>query len=290
MNNFIYPCLWFNHNAKEAANFYTGIFDNSKIISENSTVVMFEINGTKFTGLNGGGQFKPNPAVSYFVYCEGNDEKLEHLYEKLKEQGEVLMPLGKYDWSEKYAWVRDKFGVSWQLDIDPINNAQKIVPALLFANDKTGKVKDAVTYYTSVFEESEKIMEYPQPAHSNLPGDILLFAQFKLKQFVFNAISGGEIKHNFDFSEGNSFVIECDTQEEIDHYWNSFAKEGKESMCGWVQDKYGVWWQIIPSVLRELMNAPEKAQKLSESFLKMKKPDIGTLKKAASQSHAPYSR
>src|SRR5690606_5901492 len=109
----------------------------------------------------------------------------------------------------------------------------------------------------------------------------LLFTQFKLNNYLFNALSGGEAKHEFDFSEGNSFVIECDTQDQIDYYWNMFADGGKEDMCGWVQDKYGVWWQVVPTILKELMTNPEKAQKATEAFMKMKKFDIETLRKSA---------
>jgi len=276
MNKSIYPCLWFDNNAKEAAEFYVNVFDNSKITSENPLVVEFELNGVRFMGLNGGGQFNPTSAVSYFVYCGGDHSKIESLFRKLSEGGMVLFPIDKYDWSEKYAWVQDKFGVNWQLDVDAINHPQKIVSALLFTNEKAMQVKEAATFYTSVFKDSKILMEYPFP-----DGENLLFTQFKLNNYLFNAMSGGAEKHKFDFSEGNSFVIECDTQEEIDHYWSAFASGGKESMCGWVQDKYGVWWQVVPSILKELMNTPEKAQKVTEAFMKMKKFDIETLRKSA---------
>lgn len=276
MNKNIYPCLWFDNNAKEAAEFYVNVFDNSKITSENPLVVEFELNGVRFMGLNGGNQFSPNPAVSYFVYCGGDHNKIESLFRKLSEGGMVLFPLDKYDWSEKYAWVQDKFGVNWQLDVDAINHPQKIVPALLFTNEKAMKVKEAATFYTSVFKDSKILMEYSFP-----DGENLLFMQFKLNNYLFNAMSGGAEKHKFDFSEGNSFVIECDTQAEIDYYWNMFASGGKESMCGWVQDKYGVWWQVVPTILKEQMNTSEKAQKVTETFMKMKKFDIETLRKSA---------
>ena len=132
MNDALYPCIWYNNNAKEAVTFYKNVFENVKITSENPMVVLFEINGTKFMGLNGGPQFKPNPAISYFIYCEGKAEMQEQIYEKLKEGGQVLIPMGKYEWSAKYAFVQDQFGVSWQLDIDKTNTLQKVVPALLF--------------------------------------------------------------------------------------------------------------------------------------------------------------
>lgn len=273
MNKHIYPCLWFDNNAKAAADFYINVFENSKITSESPVVVNFELNGVPFMGLNGGSLFKPNPSVSYFVYCDQDHNKVETLYQKFSEGGMVIFPLDKYDWSERYAWVQDKFGVSWQLDIEVINNPQKIVPNLLFANQKTTKVKEAALFYTSVFSPSQILMEYESPDSSNL-----LFAQFKINDYLFNAMSAQDEQQEHDFSEGNSFVIECDSQEEIDHYWKHFTDGGKESMCGWVQDRYGVWWQVIPSILKELMSNPDKAQKVVEAFMKMKKFDIETLK------------
>jgi len=137
MTHPLYTCLWFNNNAKEAADYYCDIFKNSKILSENPMVVMFEVNGFKFMALNGGDQFK--------------------------------------------------------------------------------------------------------------------------------------------FNESVSFVIECDTQDEIDHYWNAFTKEGQESMCGWCKDKYGVSWQVVPKILGQLMNDKEKGPRVMQAFLKMKKFEIEKL-------------
>jgi hypothetical protein len=140
MKNQLYPCLWFNDNAKEAAEFYCAIFKNSKILSVNPLVVKFELNGNEFMGLNGGAMFTFNEAVS--------------------------------------------------------------------------------------------------------------------------------------------FVMECDTQEEIDHYWTKLTEGGKESQCGWLKDKYGVSWQIVPSILGKLMSDEEKRPKVMAAFLKMKKFDIAALMNA----------
>jgi predicted 3-demethylubiquinone-9 3-methyltransferase (glyoxalase superfamily) len=141
MNKSIYPCLWYDNKAKEAADYYCGIFKDSKIISENPMVVIFELNGQKFMGLNGGPEFK--------------------------------------------------------------------------------------------------------------------------------------------FTEAVSFVIECETQEEIDHYWNSLtANGGQESMCGWLKDKYGMSWQIVPGMLGELMSNPESGQRVMQVVLKSKKLVIADLQNA----------
>jgi len=133
----VYPCLWFDGQARAAADFYCGIFPDSKIISDNPMVTIFEINGTKFMGLNGGPQFK--------------------------------------------------------------------------------------------------------------------------------------------FTEAVSFVVNCDTQEEIDYYWDKLTEGGEESMCGWLKDQYGLSWQIVPTILGRLMSDPVKGQRVINAFLKMRKFDIQTL-------------
>ena len=141
MKNEIYPCLWFDGQAQEAANFYCSIFPNSKIITDNQMVVIFELNGKKFMGLNGG--------------------------------------------------------------------------------------------------------------------------------------------PNFKFNEATSFVIDCETQEEIDFYWNNLTSNGgEEGNCGWLKDKFGLSWQVVPTVLPKLLSNPEKAQRVMQAFMKMKKFDIAALENA----------
>jgi predicted 3-demethylubiquinone-9 3-methyltransferase (glyoxalase superfamily) len=140
MKNPIYTCLWFDNQAKAAADFYCSVFENSKITSENPMVVIFELNGKKFMGLNGGPQF--------------------------------------------------------------------------------------------------------------------------------------------NFTEAVSFVVECETQKEIDNYWNKLTEGGTESQCGWLKDKFGVSWQIVPAILGKLMSDPERSQRVVQAFLKMKKFDIEVLKNA----------
>lgn len=293
----ITPFLWFNNNAEEAVNFYTSLFDNSSTLNvtrynEQSAAasrqkpgtamtIAFKLEEQNFTALNGGSHFKLNQAISFFVYCE-SETKIDQIYKKLSEGGIVMMPLDKYDWSPRYAWVVDKFGLSWQLDVDKINNQQKILPAFLFVNDKVLKVKEAVNYYSAVFPDSKIIMEWPYDKSAGLPDETLLFAQFKLADHLFNAMSGtGE--HKFDFNEAFSFVVNCDDQNEVDFYWNKLTSDGgMESQCGWLKDKFGISWQIVPTILIELLGDadPVKAQKVMMSMLKMKKIIIADLEDA----------
>jgi len=294
----ITPCLWFDNQTEDAVKFYTSLLNNSKIgrtarYDEASAqvsgkpagsvlTVEFEIEGNKFLALNGGPAFKLNPSISLFVYCDG-EKVIDELYNKLKDGGNILMPLDKYDWSPKYAWVQDKFGLSWQLDVEKINSSQKIIPALLFGNEKFGKVKEAVRFYTSVFPNSKLIMEAPFDKSAGLADKTLLFAQFKLSDYLFNAMSGSTAKHDFDFNEAISFIVDCKDQQEVDYYWNKLTSEGgEESVCGWLKDKFGVSWQIVPRILPELLQdkEPAKSQRVMKAMLQMKKIDVADLEKA----------
>ncbi len=272
MTHPIYPCLWFDGQAKEAAEFYCSVFQQSKIISENPMVVNFEINSQKIMCLNGGSLYKINPSISFFVICE-EDTEIETLWSKLSENGKIMMPLDTYDWSEKYGFVQDKYGVCWQImKGDYARYHQKIIPSFLFVGNQYNKAESAVNFYTTIFPTSEikELTRYEE-------GGTLKFSLFTLNNSVFSAMDGFG-NHEFTFNEGFSFVVECDTQQEIDTYWEQLiANGGQESQCGWLKDAYGVSWQIIPSILKDLMSDSEKSSKVIQAFLQMKKFDIATL-------------
>jgi len=276
MINKIFTCLWFDGNAKEASNYYRSIFKNSKLVSENDFVSMLEVEGNKIMCLNGGPQYKHTPAISQFV-TSGSDIEIEHLWNSLSKDGKILMPLGKYDWSENYGWCEDKFGVSWQIFKGKMSEVnQKIVPCFLFVGKSFGKAEEALSYYTTVIENSKTqgILKY-ENTQSDLDGKVM-HSQFCLNDTVFMAMDGvGE--HHYTFSPATSFVIECETQKEIDYYWDKLGEGGTYSMCGWLDDKFGISWQIIPKVLAELMSDPQKAPRVTAAFLKMQKFDIQAL-------------
>ena len=275
MTNQIYPCLWFDGQAKEAADFYCSIFKNSKITIDTSLVVLFEINGNKFMGLNGGPVFKFTPAISVFVLCETIQETNE-TWNQLIDGGKVLMPIDKQPWSERYGWLQDKFGLTWQISV--VNNAgdkQKITPSFLFTGNQFGRAEEAVKFYTSVFDNSsiDSLLHYPE--QDNNAGKVM-YSEFKLNQYKLIAMDGPGA-HDYTFNEAVSIVVNCETQNEIDHYWNKLTELGEESRCGWLKDQFGVSWQIIPSVIGELMSDPVKAPNVMNEVLKMKKIDLKTL-------------
>ncbi len=271
----IYHCIWMNGQAREAAAFYCSLFGQADILEANPMATTFTISGTKFLALNGGPEYTPSSAISFYVYC-GSADVLQSYYSALSAGGTVLMPLGAYDWSPQYTWVIDQYGVNWQLDIDDIRSDQKIVPNMLFANEKRTRVKEALAHYTAIFKDSQVLLEAPHPAQAGLPDGALLFAQFKLDGFLFNAMSS-TIHHDFDFSPGTSFVISCGSQAQIDYYWEMLGTDGQYERCGWLTDKFGVSWQIVPAVLSELMADPEKAPRVMNAFMKMQKFDIQQL-------------
>ncbi len=127
------------------------------------------------------------------------------------------------------------------------------------------EAKEAAEYYCSIFKESKIISESP------------MFVIFEINHTQFMALNGG---NQFKFNEAVSFVVECDTQDEIDHYWQRLTEEGKESMCGWLEDKYGVSWQIIPAELLSLLSNPVNTDKIVNAFMQMRKFDIEALKRA----------
>ena len=277
MKNKLFPCLWFNGNAKQAADLYSAAFGNTVVSEANSMVVMLEVEGCRIMLLNGGPMFTPNPSISLFVTFN-NEKDIDSAWNKLSDGGAVLMPINKYPWSDRYGWVQDQYGVSWQLMmVKPGLMEQKITPALMFTRAVADKAEEAMALYTSLFPNSsiESISRY-EKGEGDVEGTVK-HGRFSLEGQLFVAMDSS-MAHAFSFSEGVSISVNCDTQEEIDHYWNSLtANGGEESMCGWLKDKYGVSWQIVPSMLGQLMSDPGKGQRVMQALMKMKKLEIDKL-------------
>lgn len=156
---------------------------------------------------------------------------------------------------------------------------QKITPFLWFDD----KAEEAAEFYTSIFTDSkiENITRYDE-AGAKVSGreeGSVMTVEFQLQGQSFTALNGGPI---FKFSEAISFVINCDTQEEVDHLWDKLSEGGSKSQCGWLKDKYGVSWQVVPVILGELMSGPDpiRTKKVMAAMLKMEKIDIAALKQA----------
>lgn len=264
--------LWFDNQAKEAMRFYTSIFPDSKVNQSNAIVTDATLSGIPFTGINGGPAFKPNPSISFMVTLETKEE-VDTIWTKLIPEGKVLMALEQYPWSEYYGWLEDKYGISWQLcygNLADVDN-QRIVPTLMFTQEQNGNCERALEFYESVFPEFKKfgMLKYSE---GDLTG-MVQHTQFSANNFLLMAMDGGNM-HHFSFNEGVSLVVHCDNQEDIDYYWNAFTAQGKESMCGWCKDPYGVSWQIIPKGIDKMLENPSA----SAALMKMKKITINELK------------
>jgi predicted 3-demethylubiquinone-9 3-methyltransferase (glyoxalase superfamily) len=274
MANQIYPCIWFDGQAQEAAELYCSVFENSKILNADPMLVSFEICGKIVVGLNGGPMFKINPSISFFIYCPTLQET-DAVWDKLLAGGSALIPIGAYPWGERYGWLTDKYGMTWQIMLNQDISHKMMYPSFLFTGKQFGRGGEAIEYYSSIFKNSQTDTLVPYPEGDENAGKVM-YAEFQLDHYPLIAMDGpGE--HGYSFNEAVSFVVECENQEEIDNFWNEFTNEGKESMCGWCSDKFGVSWQVIPAILKELMNHPEKGKKVQETFLKMKKFDIAAL-------------
>lgn len=273
----IYPCLWFNGQTEEAAQFYTSVLPDSHILSADSIVTMLSLCGKNVMLLNGGPQYAINPAVSFFILCKTREE-LDHYAAQFLEGGSAMIPVGNYPWSEYYGWVKDRFGMTWQLMLDDSEGKKDMLrPCLLFTGKQFGKAAEAMELYTGLFDGGVVTESSLYPEGTEFAGTTQ-YAEFELNGYPMIAMDGpGE--HAYSFDHGTSFVVNCDTQEEIDHYWDTLTKNGAESMCGWLSDPYGVSWQIIPTALPELMSDPSKRDKVVEAFMKMRKFIIADLLK-----------
>ncbi|MCH5598607.1 VOC family protein [Niabella ginsengisoli] len=281
MNNNIYPCVWFDNNGSEAARFYCDIFPNTKIVDDTGMVQMLSIDGQSLMFLTAGPMFKPNASISFLIANEDENES-ERLFNALAEDGIVLMPLDSYPFSSKYGWVRDKFGVTWQLYTGEKGNTdQYFVPTLMYVNEQNGRAKKAIDFYTNLFPNSktEGIMEYD--GKEDTKGNVQ-HAQFHIDGFTL-ACMDSSISHAFNFDEGISLTVLTDDQKETDYYWNAMVADGgAESNCGWLKDKFGVSWQIIPKRLLELVGQSDKhkAKKSMDAMMTMHKIDIEKLEAA----------
>jgi predicted 3-demethylubiquinone-9 3-methyltransferase (glyoxalase superfamily) len=240
------------------------------------------LEGHEFVALNGGPIFKLNPSISFIVNCKTSTD-VEELWNKLIEGGTALMPLDKYPFSEKYGWLQDKYGLSWQLITAMGEIKQTIIPSMMFVGSVAGKAEEAINLYTSLFKNSKvgNIFRYGPGQQPDKEGTIM-FADFTLNDQWFAAMDSAR-EHKFNFNEAISFVVNCETQDEVDYYWNKLTSNGgEESQCGWLKDKFGVSWQITPTVLSKYLSDPDakKSQRTMQAMLKMKKIIIKDLEKA----------
>lgn len=294
----IMPCLWFDTQTEEAFALYSSVIPNSQTLSiqrypdqglpdfmlDKAGKVLtgvFELGGQRLMALDGGPDFKFNPSESLF-YNASSVEEVERVWNALLPGGQVFMPLGEYPFSPRFGWLSDKFGLSWQIHMG--ERPQKINPFLMFVKDQCGKAEEAIRLYMSLIDNSQLThIEYyteADAANGEKVGTVK-HVDFTLNGHPFMALDSG-LAHEFNFNEAFSLVVECETQQEIDRLWNALSVVPESEQCGWLKDKYGLSWQIVPTVLGELMSDPdsEKVMRTTQALLQMKKLDIEALKRA----------
>ena len=296
----ITPHLWYDKEAKEAAELYCSIFHDSQINNVNtihdipsptgdSDIVTFTLSGHPFMAISAGPLFKFNPSISFIVNFDPSSDSnarknLDTAWNKLAQGGTILMPLDKYPFSEHYGWIQDKYGLSWQLILSNPGGEERpsIVPALMFVKDVCGKTEEASGYYQSVFENSMQgtVFRYSRDQAPEKEGNIM-FTDFMINGQWFAAMDSAR-EHNFSFNEAVSFLVPCENQEEIDYFWEKLSADPNAEQCGWCRDKYGLSWQVWPTAMGEMMQSgsPDQVQRLTKAFLAMKKFDIAELERA----------
>lgn len=289
----IIPCLWFDREAVEAAKFYTSLFPHSKMNSKtvikntpsgDCDIVTFQLAGYKFMSISAGPLFRFNPSISFCLNFDPSRdpharENLDTLWDKLSEGGQPLMPLDKYPFSERYGWIQDKYGVSWQLILTNPEGEERpfIIPSFMFVGEVCGRAEEAIQFYSSVFRHFRqgRVVRYPRGMEPDKEGTIM-FSDFTLENQWFAAMESAHA-HNFGFNEAISLMVNCKDQNEIDHYWGKLSAVPESEQCGWLKDKFGVSWQIVPENMEELMS--KNGEKTTPALLNMKKIIIQDLEK-----------
>ncbi|RWY53918.1 VOC family protein [Mucilaginibacter gilvus] len=291
----IKPHIWFDQDkAKEAAEFYTSLIPNSALdyVSHfpmpggECEIVEFNMAGQSFLGISAGKGLKISPAISFMINFDSSDaaSRINEVWNKLIDNGSVMMPLDRYPFSERYGWVSDKYGVSWQLILTNPDGEERpvIVPSLMYTGQVAGKANEAIDFYCSVFKDGKRGTTAPRTEEMG-PDNAgsLMFADFHADQTWMAAMDSAH-PHGFSFNDAVSLLVPCETQDEIDYYWAALSADGKPGQCGWLKDKYGVSWQVASTVMLEgLKNgSPEQIVRITQAFMDMKKPDVAALQRA----------
>lgn len=288
----IIPCIWFNEDVETIADWYVSIFPDSfvdyttKLMNTpagETTVVTLSVAGQFFQFLQGEPWKERNPSMSFMVSV-GTVEEIDSLWEELSDGADVLMPLTSYDFSERYGWLKDRNGISWQIMHDGGMEMQTVTPCLLFTGESFGRAEAAMNDWISIFRDSYlldgQLSRYGEEHGEELEGK-LNYARFVLSGREFVVMDGGG-EHDFTFNEMQSLIVFCNTQEEVDRVWEQLSAVPEAEQCGWLKDRYGVSWQVIPWEMEEMMTVgtSEQLERVVEAFLPMKKIDIATIRKA----------
>jgi predicted 3-demethylubiquinone-9 3-methyltransferase (glyoxalase superfamily) len=289
----IAPCLWFDGVAVDAARLYVDVFSpalSAQVASTSPVVVEFDIDGQRFQGLNGGPMFRPNPSISFFVHFD-DEATVRRVATMLAAGGQELMPLGAWPWSPCYAWVQDRYGVTWQVmqrasssSSSPSASSPTVVPSLLFSGAVHARAHEAMEHYVGVFGGGiDSVERYgdadPVPIEAK---GTLKHARFTVGGQQF-AVGDSHMAHGFSFSEGISLSVRCADQAEVDRVWSALLSGGgSESRCGWLKDRFGVSWQVVPDALVQLQRRgdAQASARMMQAMMTMAKLNVAALQRA----------
>ena len=293
MSQKIVPNLWFNGDAEQAGEFYSTALPKttSQLIARypdelpdwqasfagQPLVVDLLIDGYRISLINAGDEFRPNPMISFmlnfdpvlFGDADAARAALDATWAALSDGGMALMELDEYPFSPRFGWMQDRYGVSWQLMLTDSGDAPRpfVVPQIMFAGDVQDKAREAAELYTSLFDDAGigMVAEYPQQAGTAGAGAVM-FGEFQIEGQWFRMMDSN-VAHEFTFTPGVSLEVRCRDQAEIDRLWEALSAVPEAEQCGWLADRYGVSWQIVPENMGELMERPGAYGRM----LKMKK-------------------
>ncbi len=295
----IIPNIWFDGTALEAAEFYAGVFrdlaitkivtypedglpDSQAHMAGRPLTVDIEIHGRALSLINAGPEFRPNHSISFLLNFDpvafgddGDDvakradlarEYLDEIHDALIDGGESLMELGEYPHSPRYAWIRDRYGVTWQLMLTNPEGEPRpfLTPAFMFGGPNQDKAREATDFWISVIDDSERgaLVTYDHGA--------VMFTDFRLAGGWFAAMDSA-VPQDTVFDEAISLMVECAAGEELDRVWDALSSDPAAEQCGWCRDRYGLSWQVVPDTMDELMARPGAYGAL----MAMKKIDVG---------------
>lgn len=288
----ISPCLWFDGLAEDAARFWVSLFPRSAMGAIGrygegmplpaGTVMLVELTlgGRPFQAFNGGPHFTVNPSISFFAHVDTPDEATP-LFAALAEGGKVLMPLDAYPWSPRFGWVQDRFGVSWQVIAARKPSPDTVVvPCFMFSDAQHGRAHEAMQRMTSLFPDS-RIDGVTRYAPGEGPTDTVKHGMFTLDGQRFIA-TDSHVPHGFTFNEATSLSVRCRDQAEVDRLWDALGDGGTPSRCGWIADRFGIWWQLVPQRLVDLQGSPDGAarKRMFQAMMTMDKLDVAGLERA----------
>jgi len=271
MDQFVTPAIRCNGDADEAARFYADVFREDSVVEQvPGYAATVSIHGFRLSLMSGDDQDTPNPSISCILNFDpllfGGEAQarayLDDLYEQLSTGG-VLMELGEYPFSPRYAWVRDRFGMTWQLMLtDPAGEPRPfILPSFMFGGTNHANAEEATEAWINLFDDAHRGALYRYEEGGPMEAGTVMFTDFTLRGIWMTARDSGA-SQDLTFTPGVSMIVSCRDQEEIDRYWAGLSAVPEAEHCGWGGGRRGGRPQVLPHNIAELMADAATREKL----------------------------